>query len=248
MRTADELIDTENDAWPGLSAEIEGSEYDVEVLPGDAEAGRACLRSLQVTTGSRLGAVALHSGGLVIDHGWIRVLGGCPGRDGLPGLAQANALPEVPAGAGEPAPDLIVGYDALGGVFVLNGTDPAASGRPGQPGRMVYFAPDVLGWYDMELSYGRWLTFLLWPGSATFFTRWEGWQRESAALRLDEGFSLYPFPWSAEAEGEDDFSACSRRPVPMAELLSLYRDFCGQLGKPDPGPLGFDVRAAGSGS
>jgi hypothetical protein len=45
-------------------------------MPCAAEDGRRTLEWLQVSTRSPLGAIALHTGGLLVDHGWLRVLGG----------------------------------------------------------------------------------------------------------------------------------------------------------------------------
>jgi Protein of unknown function DUF2625 len=60
------------------------------VLPVAPEAGQAVLFRLQVTAGSTLGALALNCGGLLLDHGWLRILGG--GTSELPDLATANGL------------------------------------------------------------------------------------------------------------------------------------------------------------
>jgi hypothetical protein len=46
------------------------------VLKVDRAAGERALVGLQVTSQSPLGAIALETGGLLVDHGWIRVLGG----------------------------------------------------------------------------------------------------------------------------------------------------------------------------
>ncbi|UUU44910.1 DUF2625 domain-containing protein [Streptomyces sp. NBC_00162] len=46
------------------------------MLPGDINEGRRCLLQMQVTGRSVLGALALHTGGLLVDDGWVRVFGG----------------------------------------------------------------------------------------------------------------------------------------------------------------------------
>jgi hypothetical protein len=46
------------------------------VLPADPKKGEQALLAIQVTTRSPMGAIAYGSGGLLVDHGWIRVLGG----------------------------------------------------------------------------------------------------------------------------------------------------------------------------
>lgn len=74
-----------------------------------------------------MGALALPTGGLLVDTGWLRVLGGSGGDRGLPSPPQANDLP----GDEQPPAAPLVGYDVLGGRFEVNGPDPACatSGR-----------------------------------------------------------------------------------------------------------------------
>ncbi|WP_331721113.1 DUF2625 domain-containing protein [Streptomyces sp. NBC_00454] len=247
MRQLSELTDVDEPAWPLLQEQFANSSAPLESLPARApEQGRACLLQLQVTARSWLGALALNSGGLTVDGGWLRVYGGATGdRDGLPALpgalpslAQVNDFPAAFDPAWHPAAGLIVGHDVLGGVFALNGHDPAASGRPGDPGQMLYFAPDSLEWEALEMGYGAWLTWLLSGSLAQFYDglRWPGWQAEAAALEPSQGIAVYPYLWSKEAHA--DLAATSRRAVPMTELLGLSRDFCLQFGPNDPGFLG----------
>ena len=65
----------EQSAWSEISALVAAAPYPVEVLPVDPPQAAACLAALEISTGSWLGAVVANSGGLVIDHGWLRVLG-----------------------------------------------------------------------------------------------------------------------------------------------------------------------------
>jgi hypothetical protein len=56
--------------------------------------------------------------------------------------------------------------------------------------------------------------------------RWSGWQDEVAALRSDEGLSVYPPPFTREGQ---DIAAASRRAVPVRELFDFYDDSACQL-------------------
>src|SRR5215472_1320569 len=155
MRGIDELTNVDQPAWPQLQALFAASAVPLKVLPAEPNEARRTLVQLQVTTRSALGALALNSGGLIVDGGWVRVFGGGPARDGdaLPGLAQVNSFPDVFDASWHPAAGLVVGHDVLGGVFALNGHDPAAAGRPGAPGQMTYFAPDTLRWEPLQMSH-----------------------------------------------------------------------------------------------
>ncbi|WPP32456.1 DUF2625 family protein [Streptomyces sp. CL7] len=55
MREVDQLLNVGDPAWPLLLQELSSTDVPVEVLPGDAEAGRASLLQLQVS--ARLGSV-----------------------------------------------------------------------------------------------------------------------------------------------------------------------------------------------
>lgn len=106
---------------------------------------------------------------------------------------------------------------------------------------MVYFAPDSLRWEALGAGHSAWLAWLAWLASGAlddFYAdlRWPGWQDEVRALNSDQGLSIFPPLWSAEAR--QDISATSRRAVPMAELLGVARDSCRQFDGVDPGFLG----------
>ncbi|WP_326667484.1 DUF2625 family protein [Streptomyces sp. NBC_01257] len=239
MREIDELVNVDDPAWRELEEMLSASSVPVQALPVDVDEGRRCLLQLQVTARSMLGALALNTGGLLVDNGWMRVFGGGSViSGGLPSLGTANRFPAGFDPVWHPATGLVVGHDVVGGVFALNGGDPAAAGRPGGPGQMTYFAPDTLEWEAMEMGHSGWVSWLLSGRLETFYDglRWPGWREEAAALAFGEGISVYPFLWSKEAR--DDLAATSRRPVPMREVIGVAADFARQMGPSDPGFLG----------
>ncbi|MEV0578059.1 DUF2625 family protein [Streptomyces sp. NPDC050392] len=239
MREIDELVNVDDPAWRELQEMLSASSVPVQVLPVDVDEGRRCLLQLQVTARSMLGALALNTGGLLVDNGWMRVFGGGSViSGGLPSLGTTNRFPAGFDPVWHPATGLVVGHDVVGGVFALNGGDPAAAGRPGGPGQMTYFAPDTLEWEAMEMGHSGWVSWLLSGRLETFYDglRWPGWREEAAALAFGEGISVYPFLWSKEAR--DDLAATSRRPVPMREVIGVAADFARQMGPSDPGFLG----------
>ncbi|WP_268219356.1 DUF2625 family protein [Streptomyces sp. EMB24] len=241
MREVDELMNVDDPAWPLLLQELSGSDVPVEVLPGDAATGRTSLLQLQVSARSSLGAIALNSGGLVVDSGWLRIFGspGSADIERLPGLGEINKMPSTFDPAWRPGAGLIVAHDVLGGVFALNGGDPSAAGRPGEPGEIIYFAPDSLDWEGLGAGHSAWLSSMLFGGLREFYgsLRWDGWRSEVSALTGRQGLAFFPPLWSAEAR--QDLPATSRRAVPMAQLLGLSRDSCLQFDGTDPGFLGL---------
>ena len=163
-----------------------------------SDAGR-----LGLSEASYLGATVAHTGGITVDHGWLRLLGGGSGQ--LPSLASVNA-----ASSGL----CIVGFDVLGGVFALDG---GALGNG--DGGTHYFAPDSLEWEDLEITHSQFVAAMLSDAIDRFYEpfRWDGWRDDVAALALDRGFSFYPPLFTAEGK---DTGSSSRREVSMAEVAN----------------------------
>jgi Protein of unknown function DUF2625 len=89
----DDLTATQRPAWPQLEAELLANP-EITILPIASTAGRGSLYRLQVTTQSRMGALVLHTGGLLADDGWLRVLGGGDER-GLPSWRKPTTCPAM---------------------------------------------------------------------------------------------------------------------------------------------------------
>ena len=86
-RSLKELINTKESAWPRVQSLIKEAKNNVEVLPASDPARSNALVATQVTTRSPMGAIVYESGGMFIDHGWLRILGS--GNPKLP-----RSLPE----------------------------------------------------------------------------------------------------------------------------------------------------------
>ena len=218
-RSVEELIDRVDHAWPTVLEWMNAASRPIIILPATA-GGPATLEALQVTTRSPMGALALESGGILVDDGWLRFLGGTePGQVGLRtwnGLLP-NSKPLVPGA-------LIVAIDVVGGLFAIN-DEAFTSGR----GHVWYFGPDTLDWLDTKLGYSD---FLRWSaaGDLDRFSsdlRWDGWRDEIRLLTLDQGVSVYPFPWSSDG---GSLGERARRVVPIDELAHIYLETKRQLG------------------
>ncbi|HUR23883.1 MAG TPA: DUF2625 family protein [Acidimicrobiales bacterium] len=217
MRTIEELRDVDDPAWPVIQDAVAGADEPAEVVPGDVAAGEETLLLLQVTARSFLGALALHTGGLLVDHGWLRILGG--GRGPL-NLCRANGVDQPPM---EPPGQVLVAFDVLGGKFAING-----GAIPGSVGEVAYFAPDDLAWLPLEMKFSEFVLWSLTDRLAMFYEhlRWPGWEAEVAALALDQGLSLVPPPFTTQGQ---NLSKVSRQPIPIAELMSYWEDVAEQL-------------------
>lgn len=220
MRQLDDLVDTNEPGWELVEEWMRDATNPVEVLPKDGARAGQVLLALQVTTRSPMGAIAFGSGGLVIDKGWLRILGS--GGHRMQGdLARWNGLGEEPLiqtieGA------LFVAHDAVGGFFALDG------GAFGQgEGEVFYFAPDTLEWESTEKGYSDFVAWAMTGDLDEFYenARWPEWREEVGAMSLDQGMSIRPPLWSKEYETEE----VSRKPVPMVELLAMQLDFAAQF-------------------
>jgi len=211
MRSLEELVAVDDSALPILESWVAIASNRVELLPAERAAGERTLLALQVTARSILGAVALHTAGLLVDGGWLRILGA--GGDRLSrDLANWNGVP-----SGEPRLPgaMLVADDAVGGFFAING-----NAFDGPLGNVWYLAPDTLAWEDCGKGHADWLHWVCSGDLAGFYEsmRWPGWQDEVASLDTSRGISIYPFLFT---EGEP-IEQRSRRPVPIEELWGLH--------------------------
>lgn len=138
MRTLNELLDSEDPAFALITRWASEADLPVELLPPSA--GReGVLLSLQVSTRSALGAIAYETGGILVDDGWLRILGSGHARLGRD-IAAWNE--------GKADGFLLVADDVLGGFFAING---GALGD--DQGNLYYLAPETLEWEALEIGY-----------------------------------------------------------------------------------------------
>ncbi len=233
-RTLSDLINMVDPAWPLVQGWITEARNEVKVLPADREQGEEVLLYLQVTTRSPMGAMALECGGMLIDHGWLRVLGS--GHERMHGnLRSWNINGEMPESY-RLKDALIIAHDVVGGFFALNG-----GAFAGKPGTAFYFAPDTLKWENTNKSYSELLDWAL-SGDLNLFyegMRWPGWEKEVSVLSGDQGMSIYPFVFLNK---EIPMAERSRRAIPMDELWNVQLDLAQQLGDlPSGTPIQFVI-------
>lgn len=192
IRSVEELTNVAEPAWDDIQG-MTRRNPSARVIPGHPKQSQDVLWRLQVTAHSYLGALALRSGGLLADDGWFRILGG--GSPQLVDLATANHLGEPQTGAAPP-PFLLVGYDALGGRFAIDG-----GGLDVAAGEVCYFGPDTLTWDGLGGGHADFVRAAIQGQLTDAFEplRWTGWQEEVRHLRPDQGLSIYPPPFSREA-------------------------------------------------
>jgi hypothetical protein len=191
MRSLAELLHPDDAGAEEVRRLLAAAVHPVEVIRGDRARGERALVRVQADTGTPLGAVAYRLGGLVFDHGWLRVLGAGSARHprDLVGWNGPVASPRLPGAT-------LVADDVVGGFFAVDG-----GAFAGPPGGVHYFAPDTLGWEEMDIDYRGLLEWACNGDLGSFYaeSRWPGWELEVMGVRADQGIDLDP-PLPIEAE------------------------------------------------
>ena len=212
MRPLSDLLLPHDSAIPLVREWLAQSPSTCALLPPSAERDRI-LHSLQVTTRSTMGAVAWETGGLLIQNGWLRVLG-----SGHPNLARNI----VDWNAGRSSGFLLIADDVVGGFFAING------GFLGpEVGEVFYWAPDTLVWESMGVGYSDFLQWACSDKLNLFYSsfRWPGWQQDIANLHSGECFNFFQTLWS----GDGSVQVSSRRAITVDEQYRLNLDLAAQL-------------------
>jgi hypothetical protein len=213
MQALHDLINVAEPAWPLVSDWIRESLRTIQVLPADPQKCREALAATQVTTRSPLGAVIYETGGIFVDHRWVRLLGS--GHKLMKRSVPSWNAEHLNATLARQPPFLLVADDVIGGFFAING---GAFGP--NRGDIYYFAPDTLEWESLQRGYSDFLRWLFAGDLAMFYAdqRWPGWENEVGQLTGDEAILVYPF-LSTEST---PIAERHRSRVPIGELYRLF--------------------------
>ncbi|OOH87576.1 hypothetical protein BMT54_09770 [Pasteurellaceae bacterium 15-036681] len=173
MKNLEELLDKQNPAWSIMQDWFKAANNHYEILVRDAETAGSELVGMQLSTKTPIGAVVYETGGILIDHGWLRILGS--GHEKLPrGLFDWNFGKTFEA-SGERPFHLLVADDAIGGYFAIN-----AGGLGDKVGLVHYFHPKKQKWESIGLNYSQFIGWALTADIASFYhdLRWDSWQAD----------------------------------------------------------------------
>jgi hypothetical protein len=207
-RKLDELIDNQEPAIKLLQQLVNDAKVPCELLPPGPEREKALLY-VQVTTRSTLGALAYDTGGLLIDDGWLRLLG-----SGHAKLSRSLHEWNSPRTDGA---FYLVGDDLAGGFFAING------GAFGDDlGSVYYWPPDSLEWESLERGFTDFVAMFLTHTIENYYTdlRWSTWREDARSASSDQCFAFFPFLWTKEGSVERSH----RSVVPMSQMWDAKVD------------------------
>jgi len=205
----DALINKTDPAWPLVKKWIDAAKNKVEVLPVDSAKAKQALYNAQVSTYATLGSVIYNTGGIMVDNGWIRILGSGSERlnRDIASWNKEKTIKEF----GDKIPYLLIADDAIGGFFAIN------YGGLGPDIKNVYYLePNTLTWQPLGAGYGEFLIFCFDSDLNKFYKglRWSTWNQFIGNLEGTKTYSFRPYLW----EKDTDIEKCSRKLVGIEEM------------------------------
>ncbi|MFB6456305.1 DUF2625 domain-containing protein [Chitinophaga sp. Hz27] len=204
-RSLDELINTKDPAWPLVQEWIKKATNTVEVLDADPLQAKETLLEIQVTTRSPMGAIILNSGGILADHGWIRILGS--GHTKMKRTLYTWNQGKTIDKDGQNSGYILVADDAIGGYYAING-----GGLGSDLGKAYFFDPTTLSWEALDITYSQLIEFFFNGDLQSFYKdlRWHDWKKDVAGLDGNLVFNCYPMLWTKEGK---DINKVSRKEI-----------------------------------
>jgi hypothetical protein len=212
MKPLSELLNILDPGMPHVLEWLANGVVPYEILPKAFDSDKI-LHQTQVTIKSPMGAIVYETGGILIQGGWIKILGS--GHEKIP-----RTLPTWNKNRTDGyylfADDFVGGFYAInGGVFGPN------------HGIVYYWAPDSLEWISMEMNYSNWITWCVSDNCMEFYMdlRWESWQKDLLDSSPEKCVSFYPFLWTKEGSIDNSH----RGLIPIQEAFDFKVDLVKQL-------------------
>lgn len=215
-----EVLNNAIKCWTELANMITHSQNNIEIFPVSTVQSTDTLQKLPIASIAELNSIILHTGGISIDNGWLRILGS--GSLTLPRSIYTWNINKTFTEDSSPKL-LYIADDVLGGFFTLN-----LGGLGNDVGIVYYLAPDTLEYESLDMTYLEFINFCCNGNIEQFYQdfRWSGWEKDVLLCSCDQAYSFYPFLWTKEAR---DMNQVSRRPVSIEEIFTLQQDFRKQL-------------------
>ena len=195
VKPVEELLGAGNANWDRIMLMAERSKNKVQILPKDSARASYALMQSQLSTSTLLGSVINNSGGILVDDGWIRILGSGCGK--LPRSVPEWNTGKINAMRNEDAFYLLVADDVMGGLFAIKA---ASKEELETTGQVFYYGPNGLTWQPTGLSYASFFDFCFSGNTKDFYAdfRWKGWQEDVKGIDCNSVISCYPMLWTRE--------------------------------------------------
>lgn len=224
MKTLDDLVNNNDSALPIIQNMVSNSGKDIIILEPNINYVDQLLLELQVSTKSFIGAIVYHTGGILVDKGWIRVLGS--GNQLLHrNLSYWNQLDSTGKFTKLPGA-MLVADDILGGFYAVNG-----GFFEGENGIVYYLAPDTLEWECLNMNYSNFISWIVSGNTDNFYKtyRWNNWEEDIKYVKGDECYLFYPFLWS----GNSPIELRKRNVVSIQEIWDVMMENYSLLNTPE---------------
>ncbi|MEO8088575.1 MAG: DUF2625 family protein [Bacteroidota bacterium] len=167
----------------------------VQILEKDSARSSNALMESQLSTNTLLGSIIYSCGGILIDEGWIRILGS--GNSQLTRSVPEWNKGKLAATRNDESFYLLVADDVLGGLFAIK----AGSAEELETiGQVFYYGPNSLTWQPTGLSYSSFISYCFSGNIKDFYSdfRWKGWQEDVRTIDCNTVISCYPMLWTRE--------------------------------------------------
>lgn len=223
MKELKDLINTQEPGWDLVKEWIKEAKVPVEVLPKDNKRAEQELLHAQVSTRSPMGAIIYETGGILVNNGWIRILGS-GGEKLNRGLMEWNKGKTF-ENYGEQQSFMLVADDAIGGYFAIN------AGEFGDDiGKVYFLMPHGIQFFSLGLGYSEFLVWIFSGQYQSFYDiyKWKTCKEDIQQLRGDQTLSFVPFLFM-DSLTSDSIEKRSKVPVPTDENYYLRMDISNQL-------------------
>ncbi|WP_211322235.1 DUF2625 family protein [Sphingobacterium faecium] len=210
MKTLKDLINKEEFGWGLVKSWMKDSKNNFEILPKNPKRADEELLRLQISTKSPVAAIVFETGGILIDHGWLRILGSGSNKLNR-GIMEWNKG-KTYSNEGEKGGFLLIADDVIGGYFAIN------AGELGEDiGQIYYFAPHTSSWESLSCGYSDFINWSLNGDLDLFYQayKWESWKDDMANVNGSDVYS----DWSAE--GRTRHQSNNRKWVSTEERVKL---------------------------
>jgi len=208
-----DLINKNEDAITLIQKWKENAKNKVQILENDSLKSKEALFNLQISTRSPMGAIVFHTGGILINNGWLRIYGS--GNNKLNRSLSDWNKGKTFQNFSEQHGHLIIADDAVGGFFLLNGGD-----LGNDLGKVYYFAPDSLEVEPLDFTYSDFIDFCFNGNIEGFYKdlRWKNWEEDFKSLNTNEAFIFYPYLWTKEGK---DINSVQKSKESIEEVYRL---------------------------